>query len=207
MTATLEFLSLAAITFGCFISGQSTNDYKFIRNEKEISISSREIILEDGRATRELRAEFTVNTSINRLISAIKEDKLSRQWMQGIEDFSVISRSSENNWKAYIQYKIPWPLNNQDCIIDYTSIVSDNGNTYTIKLNGVPSYLPKKPGIERITHLSGRWIMKRVSDKSYRVVYTIYTEQKPKYPRWITDPIVQDNLINSMSAFRELTER
>lgn len=212
MTAAV-IISLAGITFGWFLLGPPDSqkviekDFKFIKNEKHISLSGREINLKDGRTTRELKAEFLINANIQKVVSAVKSDKLSRQWMQEIEEYSIISRESDNKWKAYIQYKIPWPLSNQDCIIGYNCIVSDNGNTYVIKMTGLPSYLPKKEGVERIAHLSGSWTINRVTDQTCRVIYTIYTEQKPRFPRWATDPIVQQNLINTMSSLKELMER
>lgn len=181
-------------------------DYKFLKKEKQISLSSRELKLSDGRSTRELRAEFTVNGSLAKMREVLQNERLSRQWMKGVKDYSLIGTTGDN-WKAYIQYDIPWPLNNQDCIINYTSNLSGNGTSLTIKMNSQPDFLPKKPGVERISHLSGCWTITGVTEKNCRVVYTVYSEQKARFPRWATDPIIQQNLINSLSAFRELAEK
>jgi hypothetical protein len=37
-----------------------------------------------------------------------------------------------------------------------------------------------------------------------RVEYTVYSEQKPRYPRWAIDPLIQNNLISTLSSLREL---
>lgn len=187
-------------------SGVTPSEYKFIKKDKQISLSSRELKLHNGRTTRELRAEFTINGSLEKMKKVLKDEQLSRRWMKGVEYFSVLSRESDNDWKAYIRYNIPWPLSNQDCIISYNCITTHEGKGLTIKMNGLPDYLPKKDGVERISHISGCWTITQ-STNTCRVVYTVYSEQKPKFPLWATDPIVQQNLINSLSSLKELAEK
>jgi len=176
--------------------------YKLIKTEKQISLSSREIALKDGRTTRELKAEFIIAATPDHLLKVLKDDKLTRQWMQGLEDYSIISSETPINWKAYVQYNIPWPLSNQDCVISYHCIRL--GNSYTIRMSGLPNYIPKKDGVERISHLSGCWVLSPLTNTKSKVVYTVYSEQKPRFPRWATDPIIQQNLIGSMAALREV---
>ena len=180
--------------------------YTLLKKEKNITLSSRELILPNNHATRELRAEFMVEATAETILLVLKNDRYATRWMKGVKEFSTIRKVSENDWYAYVQYRIPWPLSNQDCVIRYKCNAAENGHGYILNLNGTPDYLPVKPGVERISHMSGRWIITESINNRCRVVYTVYSEQKPKYPRWATDPIIHQNLISTLSSMIELAQ-
>jgi hypothetical protein len=183
----------------------SETAYTFLKKDKNITLASRELTLPDNRKTRELRAEFVVDADVATILKVIRNEKYATIWMKGVKEFTTIRRENENDWFAYVQYDVPWPLSNQDCIIRYQCVAAENGKGYVLNLNGSPDYLPVKPGVERISHLCGRWTITGGVSGS-RVVYTVYSEQKPKYPRWATDPIIQQNLINTLASMKELSE-
>ena len=126
--------------------------------------------------------------------------------MKGVKEFSIVRKVNENDWFAYVLYWLPWPLNNQDCIIRYKCTSVQNGKTYIISLNGIPGYIPAKTNVDRISHISGQWKITTVNSNECNVVYSVYSEQKPKFPRWVTDPIIQNNLINTMASMKEISE-
>lgn len=180
--------------------------YMFLKEENGVTLSSRNINLADSRTTRELRAEFMVTGNVETVLKVLKNDHQATRWMKGVKEFSIIRKENENNWYAYVQYEIPWPLSNQDCIIQYQCIAPEHGNGYILKMNSSSDYMPKKSDVERISHLCGCWTITENTNNSCKVVYTVYSEQKPKFPRWATDPIIQKNLINTLSSLKELAE-
>jgi len=208
---TTSHLILVIVITGLFegntnppINGTS---YMFLKEENGVTLSSRNINLADSRTTRELRAEFMVTGNVETVLKVLKNDHQATRWMKGVKEFSIIRKENENNWYAYVQYEIPWPLSNQDCIIQYQCIASEHGNGYILKMNSSSDYVPEKSDVERISHLCGCWTITENTNKSCTVVYTVYSEQKPKFPRWATDPIIQQNLINTLSSLKELAER
>lgn len=184
----------------------SKTAYTLIKKEKSIYLSGREITLSNNSKTRELKAEFMVNAKAATVLKVITNEQYAKSWMQNVKEFSTLCRLDENDWVAYIQYDIPWPLNNQDCIIRYRCVESERGRKFLLTMNGAPDYIPVKTGVERISHLCGSWTITTLGNSECRVVYTIYSEQKPKYPRWTTDPIIQRNLINTLASMKELSE-
>lgn len=184
-----------------------TTAYTLIKKEKSICLSGREITLSGNRKTRELKAEFMVNAGASTVLKVITDEQYAKSWMQSVREFSTLRRLNENDWFTYIQYDIPWPLNNQDCIIRYRCVQSENGRKFMLTMSGAPDYLPERTGVERISHLCGSWNITTVGNSGCRVVYTIYSEQQPKYPRWATDPIIQRNLIDTLASMKELSQK
>jgi hypothetical protein len=56
-------------------------------------------------------------------------------------------------------------------------------------------------------HYEAMWKLIAGRNGTTRVEYSVFSNQMPIYPRWITDPIIQNNLIHSMSALRNLSEQ
>jgi hypothetical protein len=45
--------------------------------------------------------------------------------------------------------------------------------------------------------------MEVLENNKVRVEYSMFTNVKPSFPLWLTDPIIQNNLMKTMNAFRD----
>ena len=107
-----------------------------------------------------------------------------------------------NEKRSARQVKVEFTINAQDCIIHYH--VRKNSATYTeVLLHGEPDYLAPVKGVKRISHMQGSWKLLAVSPNRTVIEYMIFSNQPSSFPKWITDPIIQNNMIHTMSAFRE----
>ena len=184
---------------------QGEAKYVFIKKQNNISLYYRWINLPDKRQVRELKAELEIVSTPEEIIGVIKSEKLAMNWMKGACEVKNLEKPGNNLWHTYIQYDIPWPLSNQDCIIRYK--LETVGNHYQIDMTGVPKYISEKKDITRIQHLEGSWIIVPTNRNTCKVIYSVFSNQAPKFPRWITDPIIQGNLISTMEAFRSTVEK
>ena len=209
---------IAALLFITFFSGffdfimeksvkQQTTDFKLIKQEKNINLYARWIRVDDKRSARQLKAEFTVNASFANIFSLIKDDKKTTQWMKNTKSYYIITSIDQNNWYVYVQFSVPWPFNNQDCIIKYEIPTPDAFTQSEIRLTGVPDYLKVNKGVTRINHFEGTWRLMYLGKNSTKIEYEMFSKQAPAFPRWITDPIIQHNLISTMDAFREMVNK
>lgn len=180
--------------------------YTFLTKEDEITLWYRWIAIPNHKDVRELKADFVVSATPEKIVNIIKNEKTATQWMKGVSEFRKLGITSENLWYSYMLYDIPWPLNNQDCVVQNSLQKNYSGTEYIISMKGIPQYIPEKEGITRIQHLQGTWKITRSNSKESKVIYTIYSMQAPKFPRWITDPIIQQNLIHTLSSFKHLAE-
>lgn len=184
---------------------ESRSDFKLVRESKGIRLYSREKVLTNGNSTRELKAEFYVSASGHKLLEPLRNESYLQLWMNGTKRIYMLNESPKCTWYTYVEYQLPWPFLNQDCIIKYSLLSQSTG--YTLYFESIPDYLPTKIGVERIVHMEGQWEITIENDEICRVTYRIYTEDRAKYPRWLADPIVQNNLINSLFSMKTLTEK
>ena len=118
--------------------------------------------------------------------------------------YKVIPKG-ENSWVSYIQYDLPWPMDNQDCVLEY-SASSLKDDHIIIDFKSIEHEIfPVSTQIARITDIKGKWIFRETTTGTL-VEYSITTMPSPTLPRWITDPLVRNNLIDTMDEFRTILE-
>ena len=190
-------------------SGRSDkpNDFIKLKEENGIQLSSRWIPAPGDRETRELKAEFEVDAEPSGILDLLRNEQQALLWMQGVKEMKVYPSGNQSEWYVYLLYNIPWPFNKQDCIIRYCLVKDSGEEKIRLKLEGTPEYMAVRDGIERIPHISGNWIISKTSDGKCKVEYSVFSFQKPRFPRWATDPLIQNNLIQTMVSIRELAEK
>ena len=186
---------------------QQNTDFILIKQDKNINIYAKWIKVDDKRSARQLKAGFFVNASFEKIMNVIKDDKRITQWMKNTKSYYIIKTIDRNNWYSYVQFSIPWPFNNQDCIIKYEILTPNAFSQYVIRFSGVPDYLQEYKNVKRISHMEGVWKLMYVDKNKTRIEYEMFSKQAPTYPRWISDPIIQSNLISTMNAFREMVNK
>jgi hypothetical protein len=154
-----------------------------------------------------LKAEFFVNAPFEKIVQLIKDGKTTAQWMKNTKSYYIIKAIDQDNWYSYVQFSVPWPFNNQDCIIKYEVPAPNAFSKYVIRFSGVPDYLPEYKKVTRISHMEGVWRLLYLGKNSTKIEYEIFSKQAPSFPRWITDPIIQNNLISTMDAFRTMVNK
>jgi hypothetical protein len=117
--------------------------------------------------------------------------------------YKIISKN-ENEWVTYIQYDLPWPMDHQDCVLQ--NIASNEDEKYIINFESIAHEIfPTSKNVIRIEDIKGKWMFKQTATGMV-VEYSIATTPSPTLPRWITDPLVRNNLIDTMDEFRNILE-
>ena len=179
--------------------------FKLVRARNGINLYERWVEIQPGLKVRELKAEFTTDAGVESLVALLKDATRAHRWMQGMEEFKVVENQGATAWTSYIRYSIPWPLEDQDILLKYQSAGVKGLQTVSFQSTTHATY-PEKSGVTRMKGVSGSWQFQPRSSGQTQVTYYIITKNKSSYPRWITDPIVQDNLLDTMDAFIEQAE-
>jgi len=185
-------------------SPDKSANFTLVRRDENISIYTRWIPATETRLTRQIKAEFIIDSPADKIVSVLRDEKSYLLWMKSTKSYYRLKTVNDNQWFAYIQFSIPWPLNNQDCILKYEVHESLEALRTEIYLVGEPDFLKTYEGVERISHMEGSWIITQIDSGKSRVEYYMYSKQAPKFPTWITDPLIQKNLLKTMNALRDL---
>ena len=204
---TIFLLVVATGLFGASPPGEypgDSSEFQWVRGDGNIDLYARWIPATDDRKARQLKAEFHVNAEMEEVIRILADENLYLQWMKAANQYYRVKTVDESSWYAYVQFSIPWPLKNQDCVLHYEVIPADDRLSTVIRVTSRPDYLDNQAGVERIAHMEVTWVVMQTAAGSTRIEYYAYSNQPPKFPTWITDPIIQKNTIKTMSALQEL---
>jgi len=180
-----------------------TADFVLVEENDGVALYERWYSINPDQQAREIKATFAVKTQPVDAATLIRDESRGRQWNKNTKSYEIVSQS-ENIWFAYIEYDLPWPVSNQDCVLEYHQNFSENCMRIEFKEADHPSF-PVKKRIQRINDISGKWIF-RESDDGLSIEYYITTTPSSTLPTWLTDPIIRNNLIETLQEFRSILE-
>jgi len=184
---------------------QNAEHWQSVKKKDGVTVSRRTLIL-NGLESRETKVSTHMDLSLESIIGTLSGN--SDIWatlgpMRGVQDFNV--NSDKSFWNSYVVIDMPWPIKNQDLVIQSRIAPDNNGNIRRIEVEGVPDLIPEENRLTRIQYYKCVWLLEAI-DKNTTHVQCISTSQgKPKFPRWITDPIVYKNLITLLENLRVMS--
>ena len=180
------------------------DEWRIKKDKEGIQIYTRWIKAEEGRKARQMHAVMQVKASLDATVMAITEDEQVKKWLSRVKDYYHFDNQDNYHWYAYTQFKIPWPLDNQD-LITYNTLQQDQETKKIhVILDGKPDYKPQEKGVQRIAHFDGSWDFTPLDNGFIQVDYYIFTKTKPVLPRWIIDPIVEYGLWSTFYEMKKI---
>ena len=185
-------------------SHSDSSGYQLVKKAKGIELYEKWYEITSSQQAREVKVAYRIHASIESAAALIENEGKATQWNKGSSHYKIIPKD-DNSWISYIQYDLPWPLDNQDCVLHYT-VSHSTADQIIISFRSVEyEVFPPAKNVSRISEIKGKWVFKTTPEGT-QVDYSITTMPSPTLPRWVTDPIVRNNLIDTMDEFRNILE-
>ena len=197
-----SFTSVVERPLPAWRESHAENPFRLILSKENVTLHEREIINEEGKGARELKAMFVASSSLNSLVSMLKDQGKGAAWNPGACIYTIIQLGGEN-WITHIEYDLPWPFNNHDAVV--RNVLRQDGNTIEVQLESIEGVIPERKGVERMKRVKGKWTIREIDSSQVEITYQLSSNRGP-LPRIITDPIVHYQMVKSMSSLRKLLE-
>lgn len=197
--------------FDCFVEGEISklpeysSEFVLVKKSHDIELYERWYKMESGQLSREVKAVCTINSSLDSAISLVRDESKGTAWNKGTNSFRIIPQK-ENGWLCYIQYSLPWPMDNQDCVLQNKPYFLSKDYAIISFRSIEHDSFPEFHGVHRIPYVKGKWVF-RQKGEDIRTEYYITTTPSTILPSRITDPIIRHNLISTIDRFRSLLEK
>jgi hypothetical protein len=206
----INFLALPLICLASFAYTQNSVPEKFelVKGDSPVFIYERWITF-PGKVpavrAREVKSEFTIYTTIPKLLSILKDEAQIKTWQAHVAEFKVFPADTIH-WFEYSYHDIPWPVSDQDHFLKYQLIEKVPGEKIFISFQSFsdPKLAPIKSGVSRM-ELVGSWLFEQVTPTQVKVTYRILS-MPSSIPRMFTDPVVRSNLLTTIKALTKLAE-
>jgi hypothetical protein len=203
--AKLKILIAMMMLLLVFNTNAQAGDYKLVKKDGLISLYEKWIKVMNGEQAREIKAVFFVKATPTEAIQLLKDQSKGKDWNPNADAYKVVASANTNSWVSYLRYDIPWPVGDQDCCLAYTMKESATATEILFESTNHASF-PSKSGVGRINGTKGKWLLEKNANGMMKITYTISTNKNTKLPRFITDPIIHDNLMESLTLFTEILE-
>lgn len=185
------------------IGPPDTLGFVLVKQVEGISIYERWFQRKPDEFAREVKAKFTVAAPAKSALALMRDETRGTEWNKRARTFKVL-HDKDGVWFSYIEYDLPWPISNQDCVLRHHQTVSRNELKVEFRDVHHPAFPPQQR-IQRIPEISGKWIF-RETPHGLDVEYYVTTLPNATLPTWVTDPIIRNNLAETLSAFREILD-
>ena len=184
-------------------------EFKLVKSDQAVSLYERWIPGAEGEQVREVKAVFEVKADIEAAITLLTDQAKGKTWNAQAGEYKVLPSGNRNQWITYTRYSVPWPFGDQDCCIAHqVNKDPNNPKAGTIYFESTThTSFPVTDAATRIQGTRGRWIFEDNQHGGMKVSYIVSTNRSKKMPRWVTDPIVRNNMFSTMSSFRSLLEK
>ena len=145
----------------------SPDQWEEVRNNNGVITYVRWLHNNDGTKTRERMGDMQVNCSLKKTVEVLTDPAETKNWMSGISENYLLSKSNPSEWYTYTLYSIPWPFNNRDLVSAFVLKTNPGNKTVIINIDSRADHVPSKPGIERLKEYNATWtITETCSTKS-----------------------------------------
>lgn len=190
-----------------YANTQNDGSFKLVKQNDVVSLYERWFVNANGEHVRELKAVFTVQSSISKITSLLADARKGTEWNMNAKEYKI--HATGTSWITYTRYGVPWPFGDQDCCLRYSIKNYPVNNEYAeidFESTQHENY-PVQKGITRITGAKGKWQMHALGKQGVKITYMVSSNRNTKLPRWISDPVIHNNIFNTMAAFKSLLEK
>ncbi|MDH5599356.1 MAG: hypothetical protein OEY34_09535 [Cyclobacteriaceae bacterium] len=210
------FILLITFIFVLFTSVEAQDNYlisystdpsfELVKSNDGIHLYERWIVLDNNTPARELRVNCTSDkTTLSKALGQLRKSEDLLEWNKGAKKATNLHKSAES-WIAHIIYDIPWPFSDQDCVLEYNIDEYTETSIVVSFFNISSNHFPEDEDITRMPYVVGKWVFSH-SSKGVNIEFYITTQPSGLLPRWVSDPIVRNNLISTIKSYNEILEK
>ena len=194
---------LAMSLFASFYTyaGSPEANFEFLKEKNGIDLYYRWLTMPEGNKVRQMKAVLEYNGTTDDVLNLLKDEKRALEWIPSAEQFRNLTQAGGPDWVSYIQFSIPWPFADQDCILEYTTRQDADGSTViTFRTN--ENYLSPIEGMGRMKDIVGSFVIHPLPGGKCTLECYFLSTKASKIPKWITEPIITGSLLSLVESLR-----
>ena len=195
----LSFLIIAASISPSFAQDNCT----LRKNQEGIKVYLCET---EGSPFKTIKVSFEAKGSIKSYASGVLNINNYKSWQVNISNIKTLKQISKTELIYYSEIDIPWPIDHRDIIFHLTVNQDKKSKVLTIALNHLPTYIPEKEDIIRISLAESALTVTPISSNHLKVEYTLQVNPGGDIPAFIANMFAANTPWNTFYNFRNKLE-
>jgi hypothetical protein len=180
---------------------EDSQKYKLVMESEGVCIYEYWYNYHKTTPARGLKVTYKLEGSLRVVLNSLQDERLVKQWNKNVST-SIISLQNDEKWIGYMHYQMPWPVQDQDCVLLYNVNEFKSNRLEVEFITTTHEGFPPTKSTERMNFVKGKWIF-NVVDNGIELEYYVTTVPNKNLPRWLTDPIVRHNLLSTIHSFSD----
>ncbi|MBN2865489.1 MAG: START domain-containing protein [Thiotrichales bacterium] len=163
----------------------------------------------EGSDFKAFRGEVIINAPLNDIVSVIRDTQNVPKWYYKSKLAKQLKRLNDHQSLNYSVTDLPWPVSDRDSVI-LATVTNGADGSVNIQMTGQPDAYPRQDGLVRVPKLEGFWKLEpqntQTAHPSVKVTLQVSTEPGGEIPSWLTNAMVVDMPLNSLSNLKKRVE-
>ncbi|NIF15441.1 START domain-containing protein [Pantoea sp. Cy-639] len=180
----------------------AADDWKLAYDREGIRVYLNEAA---GSSYQQFRGISTIQAGLHTLADLQENLRVACKWLYACAQMRLLAVEGDSTW-IYLTTNLPWPTLPRDMVLQVRSERLADG-TLVRHLSADPERMPEQPGLIRVRHLSGEWIMNPLGERSTEVTYQLQADPAGDVPGWLANRFVVDAPVVTLRTLRAVAER
>jgi len=179
------------------------DNWKLAKDKQDIQIYTRQMA---NSKLKEFKANTSIKTSVESVIVTLQDVDNYHKWMVYVKTSKLLKKINEDESYIYSEAKLPWPFNNRDIANHINVYWSEEKDTATLVINGIPDYIPEKDGIVRMPVSKGVWYVYQLDKQTTKIEYIYGGDPGGSIPSWVVNLFIVDGPFKSLVNLKKYLE-
>lgn len=151
------------------------------------------------------RGEVEFEVSLKKLVSLFHDFPSYDRWVHQLFEMQVLERSESLEYVVRQVINTPWPMPKREMILRTELHTSESG-AIALTMEGVPDYLPAKPGLHRVRETTGVWIILPAGNGRVHVTFVMHMNPGDDVPPALSNTALFEVPFYSLQRMRALAQ-
>jgi hypothetical protein len=196
-----SFMLLFSLMLSCSMTAQSWN---FIKEKDGIKIYTRK---DTGMYLKSYRGVTDINAPAENIFALIEDVNNTTWWDKNLTQIKVLLYEKYKRAQYYLVYDSPWPVTDRDLCVDVTVTIDPVTGERKIAAVPITGVIPERNDMVRIKNYRQTWTVIPVDKEMTHVVLEGFFDPAGSIPDWISNMLIIDSPIKTISGVKERMEK
>ena len=195
----IKSLCFIFLLLTCYAKAQIGTNWVLKDNSNGINIYTGDV---ETSKIKAIRVQCEVDATLSQVVAMLMDIKGSEEWLYHTSSNYIVKKISPSDLYYYSLVNMPWPVSNRDFIAHL--MVTQNPQTKVVTIDAPCNIdmVPSKPGIVRIAHSKGKWILTPAGANRVKIDYTLHADPGGLIPAWLTNMFATEGPSQSFKKFK-----
>lgn len=175
-------------------------NWEFRVDHKAIKIYSSKM---NGSEILGFKGETEFAVSFRKLISLFHDFGSYTRWVHQLAVMEVLEKNDDLEYVVRQVLNTPWPMQKREMIVR-TCLHTTESGAVALTMQGLPDYLPPRPGLHRVRESRGVWILMPTAGGRVHVTFVMHVNPGRDVPAGVSNTALFEVPFYSLHKMRLL---